>query len=93
LFAQRSRFYRAGHGTLAPWDPPRQLVAVALIHIRWAGAFSSGDHRDGPDALWLYGALVAVAFHVRVVLSEEPFLERTHGEDWARCRTQLRRWL
>lgn len=93
-------FYTAGRGTLAPWDPPRHVVAsgpyrwsrnpmyvaVALILIGWAMAFSS-------RTLWLYAAVVVVAFHIRVVVSEEPFLARTQGDKWTQYKSRVRRWV
>jgi protein-S-isoprenylcysteine O-methyltransferase Ste14 len=93
-------FYVAGRGTLAPWAPPERLVvvglyrwsrnpmyvAVLLILCGWALAFASGG-------LWLYAALVAVGFHLRVVLGEEPWLERTHGAEWTAYRARVPRWL
>jgi protein-S-isoprenylcysteine O-methyltransferase Ste14 len=33
------------------------------------------------------------AFHFRVVLGEEPWLLRTHGEQWQQYKTRVRRWL
>ena len=93
-------FYVAGKGTLAPWSPPRNLVvvglyrwsrnpmyiAVLLILIGWALAFES-------RGLWTYVAGIAVAFHLRVVLYEEPWLARTHGTAWDKYRARVRRWL
>ncbi|MGQ0648998.1 MAG: methyltransferase family protein [Gemmatimonadaceae bacterium] len=93
-------FYVAGRGTLAPWAPPERLVivglyrlsrnpmyvAVLLILSGWALAFES-------RGLWIYTAAVAVGFHVRVVLAEEPFLARTHGEQWTAYRSRVPRWL
>jgi len=93
-------FYRAGRGTLAPWDPPRHLVvsgpyqwsrnpmyvAVAAILIGWITAFPS-------KTIALYALAVVVAFHVRVVLFEEPWLARTHGAGWERYQARVRRWL
>ena len=93
-------FYVAGKGTLAPWDPPKHLVtvglyrrsrnpmyvAVTLILIGWAIGFRS-------TPLLAYAALIAVLFHLRVVYFEEPFLARTHGTDWIRYRSTVRRWL
>jgi protein-S-isoprenylcysteine O-methyltransferase Ste14 len=91
-------FYTAGKGTLAPWSPPRHLVTsgfyrfarnpmylgVIVILIGWAMMFRSRVHL-------LYALLVTAAFHARVVLFEEPWLERTHGEEWRRYRAQVRR--
>src|SRR6185436_13839510 len=77
-------FFVTGKGTLAPWDPPRNLVSsgpyrvsrnpmyvgVSLILWGWAIAFSS-------RALVLYALAVMVVFHLRVLLNEEPYLART----------------
>ena len=93
-------FYVAGKGTLAPWTPPRHLVDVGLYRysrnpmylavlsmlIGWALGFRS-------PGMWGYAAGMAVAFHLRVVIAEEPFLARTHGEAWARYRSRVPRWL
>jgi protein-S-isoprenylcysteine O-methyltransferase Ste14 len=93
-------FYVAGKGTLAPWTPPRHLVAVGLYRcsrnpmyiavmmmlIGWALGFRS-------PGMWGYTAGMAVAFHLRVVAAEEPFLARTHGEEWTRYRARVPRWL
>jgi protein-S-isoprenylcysteine O-methyltransferase Ste14 len=93
-------FYVAGKGTLAPWAPPRRLVvvglyrysrnpmylAVILILAGWASAFAS-------KGLFLYLLCVLAAFHLRVVFGEEPWLARTHGEEWQRYRERVPRWL
>ena len=93
-------FYVAGKGTLAPWAPPRHLVKVGLyrwsrnpmyvgvlmILAGWALAFQL-------RALWIYAAAVMTAFHLRVVIHEEPFLERTHGDAWLRYKASVPRWI
>lgn len=92
-------FYAAGKGTLAPWSPPRELVvvglyrysrnpmyvAVLLVLLGWTIAFASA-------ALLLYATCVAVAFQMRIVYGEEPWLARTHGETWQRYVRRVRRW-
>jgi protein-S-isoprenylcysteine O-methyltransferase Ste14 len=92
-------FYVAGRGTLAPWSPPRHLVTtglyrfsrnpmyvgVIIILIGWSLVFRSRGHA-------VYAAITAVAFHVRVVGFEEPWLARTHGEAWRAYRAHVRRW-
>jgi protein-S-isoprenylcysteine O-methyltransferase Ste14 len=93
-------FYVAGRGTLAPWSPPRTLVTsglyrfsrnpmyvgVLLILAGWAiGLWSR--------SLALYAAGMAIVFHVRVLLYEEPFLARTQPEAWAVYRARVPRWL
>ena len=81
-------FYVSGKGTLAPWSPPRHLVvvglyrwsrnpmyiSVSLILLGWAAACRS-------TTLLTYAAIVMIAFCLRVVLVEEPWLARTHGEE------------
>jgi protein-S-isoprenylcysteine O-methyltransferase Ste14 len=92
-------FYVSGKGTLAPWAPPTSLVvvglyrysrnpmyvSVALVLVGWAGSF-------GSQGLLLYALAVVAAFHLRVVLGEEPWLARTHGEQWTRYATRVPRW-
>ena len=93
-------FYMAGRGSLAPWAPPERLVvvglyrvtrnpmyvAVLLMLVGWALAF-------GTPRLWIYASALAVAFHLRVVLGEEPWLDRRYGEQWAEYRASVPRWL
>lgn len=93
-------FYREGRGTLAPWDPPRALVvtgayrqsrnpmyvAVALLLWAWALGFWSRD-------LAVYASIVMVAFHLRVVFGEEPWLARIHGAAWVNYKREVPRWI
>ena len=93
-------FFVSGRGTLAPWDPPKHLVIVGLYRfvrnpmyiavmtmvVGWAIATGSR---------WLvwYGVLLAVGFHLRVVISEEPWLRRQFGAEWADYSASVARWL
>ena len=93
-------FYVAGRGTLAPWSPPQRLVttgpyrfsrnpmyvAVTIILAGWATFF-------GEPALLIYALATACAFHVRVVLAEEPFAARVFGVEWASYRSRTLRWV
>ena len=93
-------FHVVGKGTLAPWAPPAHLVrtglyrvsrnpmyiAVALVLFGWALTFRSG-------LLLLYAVAVTVVFHGQVVLVEEPRLARAHGDEWARYKDEVPRWL
>ena len=93
-------FYRQGRGTLAPWDPPQGLVVsgvyglsrnptyvgVVLVLLGWAWGFRS-------RSLAVYSLVVMVAFHLRVVFGVEPWLARTHGEQWAQYKARVPRWL
>ena len=93
-------FYVSGKGTLAPWDPPRHLVTSGLYHISrnpmylgvglvllgWAVGFASWG-------LFIYAVAVMVAFHLRVLLYEEPVLARSHAAEWRRYSATVPRWV
>jgi protein-S-isoprenylcysteine O-methyltransferase Ste14 len=93
-------FYVSGKGTLAPWSPPANLVVVGLyrytrnpmyvavvaILLGWAISFALRE-------LYFYAIAVAVAFHLRVVFGEEPWLARKHGALWADYANRVPRWL
>jgi protein-S-isoprenylcysteine O-methyltransferase Ste14 len=93
-------FYVFGKGTLAPWSPPERLVtaglyrysrnpmyvSVVLILLGWAVSF-------GARGLYWYTLVVGIAFHVRVVVAEEPWLRRTHDAVWDDYVRRVRRWL
>jgi protein-S-isoprenylcysteine O-methyltransferase Ste14 len=93
-------FYAHGRGTLAPWAPPVRLVAigpyrytrnpmyvaVTVTLFGWAASFGSVD-------LLAYSLAVLGAFHLRVVLAEEPFLARSYGAEWTEYAKRVPRWL
>jgi protein-S-isoprenylcysteine O-methyltransferase Ste14 len=93
-------FYVSGKGTLAPWAPPKNLVtggpyrhtrnpmyvAVVIMLSGWSVCFWS-------PALATYTAFVCALFHLRIVFGEEPWLARTHGEQWDEYRATTPRWL
>jgi protein-S-isoprenylcysteine O-methyltransferase Ste14 len=93
-------FYKACRGTLAPWSPPQTLVttglyrwsrnpmylSVLVVLLGWSVRYES---------LWLlgYAAAVGVAFHLRVILYEEPVLRALFGEDWRSFSGRVPRWI
>jgi protein-S-isoprenylcysteine O-methyltransferase Ste14 len=93
-------FYVAGKGTLAPWDPPKHLVivglyrfvrnpmyvAVAIVLAGWALLFQS-------ISLSAYLAIVVIAFHLRVVIYEEPKLRALFGTQWESYSAAVNRWI
>ena len=93
-------FYVKGRGTLAPWSPPRRLVVVGLyrfsrnpmyvsvllILLGWAATTAT-------PRLFAYAAVVAAAFHLRVVYGEEPWLARAHGDAWSAYVQAVPRWI
>lgn len=92
-------FYSRGKGTLAPWSPPQHLVVVGLYRysrnpmyvcvlltlVGWAVTFAS-------TGLALYALVVTIAFQIRVVHGEEPWLARTHGAAWQDYVSRVSRW-
>jgi protein-S-isoprenylcysteine O-methyltransferase Ste14 len=61
-------------------------VAVLTIVLGWGLVFGS---------VWLAAYLIAlvVAFHLRVLLYEEPRLRRQFGDQWAAYASSVPRWL
>jgi len=89
-----------GRGTPAPVDAPRKLVVRGLYRytrnpmyvgvlsliVGWALLFRAGT-------LVVYAALVGTAFHLVVVLYEEPHLRRVFGDAYDAYRGRVGRWL
>jgi protein-S-isoprenylcysteine O-methyltransferase Ste14 len=94
------RFALEGLGTPAPIAPPRQLVVtgfyrhvrnpifVALAAIIFGQGLLMGDWR-----LVAYGALLWLAFHVQVVVYEEPALAQAFGSEYEAFRAGVPRWV
>jgi protein-S-isoprenylcysteine O-methyltransferase Ste14 len=93
-------FYVAGRGTLAPWSPPERLVTsgpyrrsrnpmyigVLTILAGWCLLW------DSSTLIW-YTLLVALGFHLRVRLFEEPWAAARFGAQWRGYRARVPRWL
>jgi protein-S-isoprenylcysteine O-methyltransferase Ste14 len=93
-------FYRAGRGTLAPWDPPTHLVTsgpyrfsrnpmylgVEVILVGWCTLW-------GSRTLLLYTLLVMIAVYLRVRLAEEPWARRRFGAEWEAYEAKVPRWI
>jgi protein-S-isoprenylcysteine O-methyltransferase Ste14 len=100
FFRFLSGFVREGHGTPAPIAPTEHLVvggpfrwirnpgyvAVVSLVVGQALIFASGT-------VLAYAAVLAIGFHLFVVLYEEPTLRRQFGEQYdAYCR-EVPRWI
>ncbi len=95
-----ARFALQGLGTPAPIAPPQRLVVtglyryvrnpmyVAVVSVTVGQALLFGDGR----LLW-YGALVWLAFHLFVVVYEEPILQQKFGMEYESFRTNVPRWV
>ncbi len=61
-------------------------VCVVCMLAGWTATFWSFARLG-------YMAVVAIAFHGRVVLGEEPWLARTHGVAWQAYQSHVPRWV
>jgi protein-S-isoprenylcysteine O-methyltransferase Ste14 len=93
-------FARTGHGTLAPVDPPTTLVVKGLYrYVRnpmYVGVLTlllgeAAFFQSLP--LLEYAAFCWVAFHVFVLLYEEPALQHRFGASYDDYRRSVGRWL
>ncbi len=93
-------FAHFGRGTPAPVDAPTKLVirgpyrlvrnpmylAVLAVILGWAAAFGSAS-------LVAYALAVGTAFHLFIVLYEEPHLRRVFGREYEDYCARAGRWL
>jgi len=93
-------FGTRGRGTLAPWDAPRRFVAVGPyrfvrnpMYLGVGSIVLAEAILFGSASLLVYLAALAVAWHLFVILWEEPSLERTFGDEYRAYRARVRRWL
>ncbi len=95
-----ARFAIKGLGTPAPVFPTRYLVVTGLyryvrnpMYIAVAAAIAGQGLILGNTRVLEYGALVWLAFHLFVVLYEEPILRNTFGPEYERFCSGVSRWL
>ncbi len=93
-------FYISGKGTLAPWNPPKDLVivglyrfvrnpmyvSVLLVVLGWGIFFLS-------PMILLYDSILFFAFHISVIKFEEPRLRNRFGKSWEVYQNNISRWL
>jgi protein-S-isoprenylcysteine O-methyltransferase Ste14 len=90
-----------GHGTPAPFAPPRRLVAVGFYrYLRnpmyvgfatgWIGLWVIFGHPN--PALIATAAVAALTVHLFVVFYEEPVLRGKFGADYEEYCGNVRRW-
>ncbi len=92
-------FVQRGHGTPAPFDPPRRFVALGPYRIVRNPMYVGGLvllggfalHLRSPMAL-VFTLIAAMAAHVFVVRVEEPGLDARFGESYRAYRREVRRW-
>jgi len=93
-------FAIAGGGTPAPIDAPRRLVVRGLYHYTrnpmYVGVLTTilgWVVRHRASGLLLYAGVVWLCFQCFIVLYEEPHLARVFGDEYARYRSAVGRWL
>lgn len=93
-------FVRFGKGTPAPFDPPKEFVAIGLYRLvrnpMYLGAVMVilGEAvLFGSWKLLAYAAAVLTFLHFFVVLYEEPSLSRRFGESYRQYVLTVPRWL
>ena len=93
-------FNRRGRGTLAPYDPPRALVTHGLYDVMRNPMYVGVLTAVIGEAVWfwsslilVYAAILAIGFHLRVLLYEEPKLQELFGESFASYRARVPRWI
>jgi protein-S-isoprenylcysteine O-methyltransferase Ste14 len=93
-------FARFGRGTLAPWDPTRNLVAVGPYrYVRNPMITAVSLMLVGEAVLWASRPLAiwALSFllfnHLYFMLVEEPGLERRFGESYRTYKARVPRWI
>jgi protein-S-isoprenylcysteine O-methyltransferase Ste14 len=94
------RFAHEGRGTLAPIDPPRFVVrGGAYRSVRNPMYLANLAIVVGSGLLlqsWLlfvWAAILFIAFHLFVITYEEPTLTRLFGDDYQTYRQHVGRWI
>ena len=93
-------FALVGRGTPAPFDAPREFVAVGpyrwLRNPMYLGAagviLGAGLIIGSPSAVAVSPFFIGVT-HLFVVIYEEPTLERRFGESYRRYKKSVNRWI
>lgn len=93
-------FARSGHGTPAPYDPPRVLVTSGMYRFSrnpmYVGVvtaiFGQALGFRSRDAA-IYGVVVALMFQIAIVLYEEPRLTKVFGEAYLDYKKRVPRWV
>ncbi len=95
-----SLFARVGRGTLAPWDPTRNLVAMGPYrHVRNPMISGVALMLSGEALLWgslalgLWVCVFILINHVYFVLPEGPGLEKRFGESYRLYKASVPRWI
>lgn len=93
-------FARAGRGTPAPYDPPRSLVTSGLYRFTRNPMYVGVVTAIFGQAIWfrsrdatIYGIAMALAFHLAILIYEEPRLTRVFGQQYLDYKHRVPRWI
>jgi len=93
-------FGTVGQGTLAPWDPPRQLVRNRLYGSMRNPMYLGVLTILLGEAVWfwswrllVYAGCIALMFHVWVLIFEEPYLRDKFGAGYEQYCARTPRWI
>jgi protein-S-isoprenylcysteine O-methyltransferase Ste14 len=91
---------RRGHGTPVHMDPPKQLIVTGYYrHVRnpiYLGALLAlVGHILWSGSPWVivYSFCYGIAFHILIVVFEEPGLKSKFGTTYEEYRTRVPRWI
>ena len=93
-------FVRRGRGTPSPNRAPTKLVVSGLFRFvrnpMYVGVVTAIEGIALAMHSWetaLYGLIVAIAFHLRVLFYEEPRLAREFGDEFRAYCARVPRWI
>jgi protein-S-isoprenylcysteine O-methyltransferase Ste14 len=93
-------FVTAGRGTPAPFDPPREFVAVGPyrfvrnpMYLGVVGVLCGAGIALESTAILLLAVAFLLSAHLVVVLYEEPSLTARFGASYLRYKDSVNRWL
>lgn len=93
-------FLVSGHGTLAPWDPPKHLVIIGLyrysrnpMYVGVINMIAGWALYTGSPLIAAYCLFMSAMFCLRVVYGEELILAKQFGEEWINYVKTVPRWL
>lgn len=93
-------FAIAGHGTPAPWDAPRRVVATGPYRMVRNPIYVAAFLVIGGEAwlflspwLLIYLLVLALGVHLAVLWYEEPMLDRRFGQEYETYRRAVPRWI
>ena len=95
-----ARFALQGLGTPAPVMPPKRLVVSGFyryvrnpMYVAVVAVIAGQGFLFGNISLLEYGAAVWLAFHLFVMLYEEPTLKRSFGAEYDAFCVKVPRWI